>query len=313
MRTFIKSLLAATMLIPVAAQAQDAPPRPPQGDGHRGYDRPGYDRRGGDRPRPTDNLQGARPDFRSERPQPFQAQPGARPDRNFDRPDRGFDRPPEARPDRPEGARPGPERVRPERLTPDRPAPNRLEVDTRGDRPLAEGRPDWRGGNWNRQRDDRRDGVTVHRGFDDRRPGVDDRRAGWNGDRIDRNDRPGWDGRDGDQRRWDRRGDDRGAWSRGWRDDRRYDWGRYRDGNRAAYRLPHYYAPAGWGYGYRRFAVGTTLWSGLWGSSYWIDDPFAYRLPEAYGPYRWVRYYHDALLVDVRNGRVVDVVYDIFW
>ena len=41
--------------------------------------------------------------------------------------------------------------------------------------------------------------------------------------------------------------------------------------------------------------------------------PYAYRLPEAYGPYRWVRYYNDALLVDIRDGRVVDVVNDIFW
>ncbi|MEG8047084.1 RcnB family protein [Sphingomonas aerolata] len=36
-------------------------------------------------------------------------------------------------------------------------------------------------------------------------------------------------------------------------------------------------------------------------------------MPEAYGPYRWVRYYNDALLVDLDSGRVVDTVYDIFW
>jgi hypothetical protein len=36
-------------------------------------------------------------------------------------------------------------------------------------------------------------------------------------------------------------------------------------------------------------------------------------LPPAYGPYRWVRYYNDALLVDIYTGRVVDTVYDIFW
>ena len=55
------------------------------------------------------------------------------------------------------------------------------------------------------------------------------------------------------------------------------------------------------------------LTSGLWGQDYWIDDPWSYRLPEAYGPYRWVRYYNDALLVDGRSGFVVDVIYDIFW
>ncbi|RZM12158.1 MAG: hypothetical protein EOP67_66195, partial [Sphingomonas sp.] len=51
----------------------------------------------------------------------------------------------------------------------------------------------------------------------------------------------------------------------------------------------------------------------LWSRNYWIDDPYSYRLPEAYGPYRWVRYYDDALLVDVRTGVVVDTAYGIFW
>lgn len=51
----------------------------------------------------------------------------------------------------------------------------------------------------------------------------------------------------------------------------------------------------------------------LFGESYWIGEPFDYRLPTAYGPYRWVRYYNDALLVDIDTGEVVDTVYDIFW
>jgi Ni/Co efflux regulator RcnB len=51
----------------------------------------------------------------------------------------------------------------------------------------------------------------------------------------------------------------------------------------------------------------------LFAQSYWIADPWAYRLPDPYGPYRWVRYYDDALLVDVYTGQVVDVIYDIFW
>ncbi|MFN3435996.1 MAG: RcnB family protein, partial [Sphingomonas sp.] len=92
-----------------------------------------------------------------------------------------------------------------------------------------------------------------------------------------------------------------------------YDWNQYRQANRGAYRLPRYYAPSGWGYGYRRFSVGVSLSSILFSQNYWIDDPYAYRLPDAYGPYRWVRYYDDALLVDVRSGVVVDVVYDIFY
>jgi hypothetical protein len=51
----------------------------------------------------------------------------------------------------------------------------------------------------------------------------------------------------------------------------------------------------------------------FFGQNYWISDPFYYRLPEVYGPYRWVRYYDDALLVDIYSGQVVDVIYDFFW
>lgn len=119
--------------------------------------------------------------------------------------------------------------------------------------------------------------------------------------------------RGNDNGRGDDRFADRGGWNRTWRNDRRYDYSGYRSSNRSAYRLPRYYAPYGWNSGYRRFSVGITLNSILFGENYWIDDPYAYRLPEAYGPYRWVRYYNDALLVDVRYGEVVDVVYDIFW
>ena len=104
-----------------------------------------------------------------------------------------------------------------------------------------------------------------------------------------------------------------GAWNRQWRGDQRYDWQRFRSDNRSAFRLPRYYAPRGWGYGYRRFGIGITLNALLFAPDYWIDDPYEYRLPPAYGPYRWVRYYNDALLVDVRSGVVVDTIYDIFW
>ena len=105
----------------------------------------------------------------------------------------------------------------------------------------------------------------------------------------------------------------RGNWNRDWRRDGRYDYGGYRAQNRYAYHLPRYYAPGGWGYGYRRFGIGFALNEILFSQDYWIDDPYNYRLPEAYGPYRWVRYYNDALLVDIDSGQVVDAVYGIFW
>ena len=107
--------------------------------------------------------------------------------------------------------------------------------------------------------------------------------------------------------------DYRRAWNNNWRGDRRYDWNHYRNYNRGAFHLPRYYAPYGWNYGYRRFSVGIRLAAPLFGENYWIDDPYDYRLPPAYGPYRWVRYYGDAILVDVRSGYVVDVIHDIFW
>ena len=100
-------------------------------------------------------------------------------------------------------------------------------------------------------------------------------------------------------------------WSSHWRGDNRYDWQRYRDRNRSIFRLGSYYDPYGWGY--RRFSIGFNIGSGYYGSNYWLDDPWMYRLPPAYGPYRWVRYYDDALLVNIYSGQVVDVINNFFW
>ena len=101
-------------------------------------------------------------------------------------------------------------------------------------------------------------------------------------------------------------------WNRGWRSNNRYDWRNYRNNNRDLYRFGRYNAPyRSWSY--RRLGIGFSLAPLFYGSSYWINDPFNYRLPDAYGPYRWVRYYDDALLVNIYTGEVVDVTYDIFW
>ncbi|MEH3123868.1 MAG: RcnB family protein [Sphingomonas phyllosphaerae] len=103
-----------------------------------------------------------------------------------------------------------------------------------------------------------------------------------------------------------------GRWDRAWRREPRYDWSRYRDERRSAFRLPRYYAPYGWNGGYRRFGIGMPLAPMLYTPRYWIYDPYAYRLPDAEEPYRWVRYYDDALLVDIEDGTVVDVIHGIF-
>lgn len=103
-----------------------------------------------------------------------------------------------------------------------------------------------------------------------------------------------------------------GRWDRAWRREPRYDWSRYRDERRSAFRLPRYYAPYGWSGGYRRFGIGMPLAPMLYTPRYWIYDPYTYRLPDAEEPYRWVRYYDDALLVDIEDGTVVDVIHGIF-
>jgi hypothetical protein len=100
-------------------------------------------------------------------------------------------------------------------------------------------------------------------------------------------------------------------WSNHWRGDRHYDWRRYRDSNRSVFRLGRYHDP--YRYGYRRFSIGFSLFPSYYQSNYWLSDPWMYRLPPAYGPYRWVRYYDDALLVNIYTGQVVDVEYNIFW
>jgi Nickel/cobalt transporter regulator len=126
---------------------------------------------------------------------------------------------------------------------------------------------------------------------------------GWRGQEYRRND--GWrnDGRRYGTQRWDQ----------SWRNDRRYDWQRYRSYNRNAYRIGRYDAPYGYNYGYRRFSIGLFLGSAFYAQSYWINQPWDYRLPQVDYPYRWVRYYNDVLLIDTESGEVVDVIHDFFW
>ncbi|WP_202389626.1 RcnB family protein [Croceibacterium soli] len=156
-----------------------------------------------------------------------------------------------------------------------------------------------------RDRDDRRDRERDWR--DDRRDGNRD----W---RDDRRDSDRWrDGRRDNDRDWrDGRRHDYSRWDRRWRDDSRYNWYNYRNYNRHVYRPGRYYSPYRH-YNYRRLGIGVFLDSLFYSNRYWINDPWQYRLPEVYGPYRWVRYYDDALLVDVRRGEVVDVIHDFFW
>jgi Ni/Co efflux regulator RcnB len=305
MKSVIKALLAASMLMPIAAQAQEQDGRE-RGQGRRGGEwgqrAPRADRQaqvgvegqarvGRSADAPVDaQVRAERPqrgEFRAERPQqvPPQQQQDARSGqrdggqdwRQGDRQQR--DRSQQAPRER--GQQDGQRWDRGDRQQ----AGNGWRQPDRRDQTGQGFRADPRG--YDRQQGYRQPGYAQNNGY----RGND--RGNWNGNRRVDN------GRDG-------------AWNRGWRNDNRYDWNRNRQVNRSAYRLPRYYAPSGWGYGYRRFSVGVSLSSILFSQNYWIDDAYNYRLPEAYGPYRWVRYYDDALLVDIRSGQVVDTVYDIF-
>jgi len=100
-------------------------------------------------------------------------------------------------------------------------------------------------------------------------------------------------------------------WSTNWRNNQRYDWGNYRGQHRSVFHLQSYRDPFGWGY--QAFAIGWRLWPNYYSSSYWINDPWMYRLPPAPPGTRWIRYYNDALLVDMWSGEVVDVIHGFFW
>lgn len=193
------------------------------------------------------------------------------------------------------------------------------------DEPRRDGRHD-------RDHDGRRDWSNRQGGVQQPIPAPQNGRRRWDGDR---NDGRHWDrDRDNDRARnpgsWHRedngrweRHDDRGRdwnrgwqyrdWNRSWRSDRRYDWQRYRHQFHDRYRAPRYYNPYGYRYGYRRFSIGIYLDTLFFGSRYWLNDPWDYRLPPAPYGCRWVRYYDDVLLVDIRSGYVVDVIYDFFW
>jgi Ni/Co efflux regulator RcnB len=130
-------------------------------------------------------------------------------------------------------------------------------------------------------------------------------------------DRGSWSGnRDGDYRQ--NRGDRtqsrsrwaNGGWNRNWRNDRRYDWRSYRDRHRSAFHIGVYFDP--FGYNYRPFDIGYRLQPLYFGQRYWID-PGMYQLPYPPPGTQWVRYWNDAVLVDMYSGEVVDVIRNFFW
>ena len=68
------------------------------------------------------------------------------------------------------------------------------------------------------------------------------------------------------------------------------------------------------GFGFREFAFGEFLPPIFWTSpDYLIEDWWDYDLPYPPPGYEWVRAGDDALLVDEYDGRIVQVIREIFW
>jgi Ni/Co efflux regulator RcnB len=64
---------------------------------------------------------------------------------------------------------------------------------------------------------------------------------------------------------------------------------------------------------YRPVTVGYRLQPSFYGSRYFVSDYSMYRL-RAPGRYqRWIRYGDDLLLVNVRTGRVLQVIHNRYW
>lgn len=84
----------------------------------------------------------------------------------------------------------------------------------------------------------------------------------------------------------------------------RGDWRDYRD------RHPDYYRRAAWvgprGYRWHPVTVGYRFDPVFYDRRYWID-PYRYHLRPVLGYQRWVRYGRDVVLIDVRNGHVLEV------
>jgi Ni/Co efflux regulator RcnB len=77
-----------------------------------------------------------------------------------------------------------------------------------------------------------------------------------------------------------------------------------------AVRAPRFVYPRG--YGYRRWSVGAILPLLFLNDQYYVDWDYRGLPPPGPGE-EWVRYGPDAVLVDIYSGRVLDIVYGVFY
>jgi Ni/Co efflux regulator RcnB len=94
------------------------------------------------------------------------------------------------------------------------------------------------------------------------------------------------------------------------RNERNQDWRAYRRTHRNVFTRPAFVWPHG--YSYRRLGVGATLDRLFWGPRYQLNYG-TYRLPYPGRNREWVRYGNDAVLINVRTGRVITVYTDFFY
>jgi len=85
--------------------------------------------------------------------------------------------------------------------------------------------------------------------------------------------------------------------------------------NATAARRFHYsvawVAPHGWRY--QRFAYGQHMPASYYGHNYWIVNFGGFGLYAPPQGYQWVRYGHDAVLVDLSTGEIIRVQYNNFY
>jgi len=63
---------------------------------------------------------------------------------------------------------------------------------------------------------------------------------------------------------------------------------------------------------YKRFTVGARIQPVYYGNQYAVRDYQRFHWSRPGANQRWVRHYDDALLVNIRTGRVVKVIYNAF-
>ena len=77
------------------------------------------------------------------------------------------------------------------------------------------------------------------------------------------------------------------------------------------FRGPAYYFPRG--YGYQAWGYGMYLPGAFFINDYVLYNAYNYGLQPPPPGYEWIRVGHDALLVQIGTGYILDVARDLFW